>query len=85
MAAIQPAVNSSFPIGPVTISTSDSTTYLTPPLRQLRAGVAGDIVIVNHAGDTVTIKAAQAGEKITGTFQKVKSTSTTATDIIGWY
>lgn len=64
------------------ITPSDTTRY-DPPLKGIRAGVAGDIV-VRSAGENVTITAAQIGEHIPGEITQVLSTGTTATSIIGW-
>jgi len=40
-------------------------------------GTGGNVAVVNHLGDTVTITGCPAGEWLRGQFQKINTTNTT--------
>lgn len=52
--------------------------------KSLRVGTAGNVNLVTQAGNTVLVKAVQAGETLPIAVSKVLTTSTTASDIIGY-
>jgi len=67
------------------ITKSDATTY-DPPLRALYVGTTGNVVITDSFGNDATYKNVPDGGEIRGLLiSKVKSTGTTAADMIGWY
>lgn len=51
--------------------------------RGLWVGVAGDVSVVTRGGTTVTLKGAPSGSLIPIRVKRVRSTGTTATDIVG--
>lgn len=59
--------------------TDSADSNFTPSI--LRVGVAGDLTIVNLAGQLVTIKGCAAGEFIRGLATGVRASGTTATGI----
>jgi hypothetical protein len=67
----------------VAITKSDTTIY-SPPLTQIYCGGTGDVAVLGVA-DTVPVvfSAVPVGATLTGIFQKVMSTGTTATLLIG--
>jgi hypothetical protein len=50
--------------------------------KALWVGGAGNVSVITAAGDTVTFSGAQAGSYIIGRFARVRSTGTTATNIV---
>lgn len=65
------------------ITPSDVTVY-DPPLVGLRVGTTAGNINVRSGGRDVVIVGAQVGETISGEFNMVYSTSTTAVGINGW-
>jgi hypothetical protein len=89
MPAVNPFLNTGMsPVFPavslVAITPSDSSD-LTTMVRQIYAGVAGDVCVIDSAGNTVTFVGVQAGSTI-GPFavSRVKATGTTATNLVGY-
>jgi len=69
----------------VAVTKSDATVY-DPCLRAFRVGTtAGDVAVVDAAGNTVTIPGVQVGETVVAHVQKILSTGTTAAGITGFY
>lgn len=66
----------------VAVTKSDATVY-SPPLSQLWVGGAGDVAVVMVGGQTVTFTAVPAGVMLPVRVTKVKSTGTSATNIVG--
>jgi hypothetical protein len=65
--------------------TPSDTVDLTKPCRSLYVGVAGNVVAVTTADDTVTFTGVVAGEILPIVAKRINSTSTTATDIVALY
>jgi len=65
----------------VAISPSD-TVDLTTPTNYILVGGAGDLVIIDMAGNTVTLKGLLAGTIYPIKCTRVKSTDTTATNLV---
>jgi hypothetical protein len=70
--------------GGVAITPSDSTLY-TPRLRSLYVGTTGDVAVTGADGEDVTFKNVPAGAILPIRCYKVKSTGTTASNIVGLY
>jgi hypothetical protein len=72
--------------GPVRKVTKSDTAALAP-FKYIQCGVSGDIAIENEKGD-ITVISSELLDRIsivpTGVAVKVRSTSTTATDIYVW-
>lgn len=69
----------------VAITPSDSTD-LTIATRCIWVGGAGDVKVIDQAGNTaVTLVGVQAGTQISGRFSRVYSTGTTATYMVAGY
>lgn len=66
----------------VALTPNDSTTF--PTVRGLYIGVSGDVAVTTAYGEAVTFKNVPVGIHPVQVTQ-VKSTGTTATDIIGLY
>jgi len=66
----------------VTKSDTDELTYV---VRALYVGGAGDVSVVGKDSGTVTFKAVPAGTTLVGRFKQVRSTLTTATDIVAMW
>jgi hypothetical protein len=64
------------------ITKSDSTVY-DPPLDAIFVGGAGNVALVDLAGNTVTITGVIAGQILPIGASKIMSTNTTATNICG--
>ena len=62
--------------------TPNDGTDLTYPARALYVGGAGDVVVIMHGGETTTFKAVQVGTVLPLIVTRVKSTGTTATNIV---
>lgn len=70
----------------IAITKSDATEYVPTAsgyLDALYIGGAGDVAVMTAAGNTVTFAGAVAGSIIPIQCQKVMSTNTTATNIVG--
>lgn len=68
----------------VSITPSDSTD-LSAVVRDIRVGGAGDVAVVDTAGNTITFVGCVAGERLGPFFvARVKSTGTTATALVGY-
>ena len=84
------ANNFSYPSNPIeapathaeAVTPSDSA-ELTNVTRALYVGGAGNVVVVMHGGETVTFTGVPAGAILPIRVKQVKSTSTTATSIVG--
>lgn len=63
--------------------TKSDTTIFNPPVRGLYVGGLGDVAVVTQDGSAVTFTAVPAGTYIPIGLQKVMSTGTTATNIVG--
>lgn len=69
----------------VAVTKSDSTVY-TPSLKSLWVGGAGDVAVrMKGSQTTVTYLAVPAGTRLPVNVDKVMSTNTSATNIIGLY
>ncbi len=67
----------------ISVVPSDTTIY-NPPLSGIRVGnTAGDVTVWS-GGISVLIEAAQVGETIPGSINRVMATGTTAVGITGW-
>lgn len=66
------------------VTPSDSTDLASRP-RGLYVGTGGDVVIVNPSGTAVTFKSVPSGTVLPVRAVRVKSTGTTATDIVALY
>jgi hypothetical protein len=66
----------------IAITKSDTTNY-DPPLAALYVGGTGDVAVKTAAGNTVVFSAVPAGFIIPIACKQVRSTSTTATLILG--
>lgn len=64
------------------ITKSDETVY-SPPLDAILVNGAGNLAVVDLAGNTVTITGVAAGALLPIAATKVMSTNTTATNIVG--
>ena len=67
----------------VSVTTAD--TDLAIDFRSLYIGVAGNVAVVTSGGDDVTFVGVLAGSILPVRCRQVKSTGTTATNIIGLY
>lgn len=65
--------------------TPHDTNNLTADTRAIYVGGAGNIALVTSAGDEITLNGALAGTIIPIRATKVKSTGTTATNLVGLY
>lgn len=65
--------------------TPDDSNDLATVVRDIRVGGAGNVVVIDAAGNTVTFSGCVAGERL-GPFYvaRVKLTGTTATNLIGY-
>ncbi len=70
--------------GAVAVTPADGSD-LTDVTRALWIGGAGNVAVVTLDGSTVTIKGVQAGTLLPIRVSRVKSTGTTATDILALY
>ena len=66
------------------ITPSDSTNF-TYTVRGIYVGVTGNVVAINEAGTAVTFIAVPAGTILPIYAQRVNSTSTTASSLVGLY
>jgi len=67
------------------VSVTPDDSDLATDFRSLYVGVAGNVAIVSTGGDTVTFVGVLAGSILPVRCRQVKSTGTTATNIIGLY
>lgn len=72
------------PVGYVSINASDSQVY-TPCMRGLWVGTAGNVAVVDAQGNTTIIVGVLGGTILPGYFQMIKSTNTTATNLVAIY
>lgn len=70
--------------GAFAITKSDTTDF-TYYVRGIYVGGAGNVVVVNMDGSTVTFAGVPAGTILPVKARRVNSTSTTATDMVGLY
>lgn len=65
--------------------TPDDSNDLATVVRDIRVGGAGDVVVIDTAGSTITFSGCVAGERL-GPFYvaRVKLTGTTATGLVGY-
>ena len=62
--------------------TPDDSTDLTNVTRGLYVGTGGDLVVIMQGGQTITFTAVPTGAVLPIRVSRVKSTSTTASDIV---
>jgi len=63
--------------------TPDDATDMAKVTRGIYVGVGGDVALITKAGTTLTFKSAAAGSVLPVRAARVKSTGTTATNLIG--
>jgi len=78
-------VNNSLPSAYATEVTPHDTTVISPPSRSLYVGATGDLTVTMEGGGDVLFKAVPAGVTLPIRVTKVKSTGTTATNIVALY
>lgn len=73
-------------LGAVSITPNDSTDNMGgKPVRGIYVGGAGDIALTTSNGEDVTVYSALAGTVIPIRPSRIKSTGTTATNLLGFY
>lgn len=72
---------SNIPKGAIAITKSDTTSLA---IVGFYVGGTGDVTVVDSLGNTTAFSALPAGTVIWGYFRLVKSTGTTATNIVGF-
>lgn len=69
----------------VTAITKSDSAFLSTPVRGIYVGTSGDVCVMALSGEVVTFKNLAAGMIHPIAAQKIFSTGTTATDIVGIY
>lgn len=73
-------------LGAVTITPNDSTDNMGgKPVRAIWVGGAGDMAITTSNGEDVTVYGIAAGTLVPIRPSRIKSTNTTATNLLGFY
>lgn len=76
------AIRSMSPANRAEAVTPSDSTNLTNPASALYIGGAGNVVVITTGGDTVTFNSLAAGSILPLRVARVKSTNTTATNIV---
>lgn len=73
-----------WPSGKLVAITKSDTTVHNPAIRQIYVGTAGDVVVEDVSGTTVTFKNVVAGSTLGPFFVSKVKLATTAADMVGF-